>query len=334
MDRRRFALGLLTTVGLQARALASDGRAQSEAQPLMGTRVRITVVHADAARRRRALDATWHRMRALATAMSRYRPDQALQALAAAAGRPGFVALPPPVVRVLDAAGTVAAFTGGAFDPTVGAYRDWRFDDPAARHVVDAGTLRAQRELVDWRGLQIAPGGRGARLARAGMALDLGGIAKLPILEAGLQELDAHGIGEAMIDGGGDVLCRGRRSGDGWRIGIRDPRSPQHLVGVVSLHEGVVASSGDYERGFDRDGRRWHHVLDPASGLPTRGVHGVTLVARDVDSLNGLGSAVMVAGLDAARVWLGRRLQVDALIVTSSGRWLTPGMAARLRLAR
>lgn len=331
MDRRRFALGLLATVGLQAGARASDPQVQHEMRAAMGTRVRITVVHASPARRRQALDAAWEHLLARSDAMSRYRPGNAVQALAAQAGRPGWQPVPAPLLQVLQMAQATSAFTAGAYDATVGAYRDWHFEPDAAPRVLDEATLQAQRAAVDWRALQIDAARGVARLARAGMALDLGGIAKLPILQSTMQVLAAHRVHDAMIDGGGDVLCRGQLLGRDWRVGVRDPLAPQRLLGVLSLGDGVVASSGDYERGFDQGGRRWHHVLDPATGWPTRGVQGVALLAPDVESVNGLGSAIMVAGPDRARRWLAQRPQVQALVATPQGHWMSPGLVARLQ---
>lgn len=333
MDRRHFSLGLLATVGLQARAQASAPPVQHDVRAAMGTRVRITVVHASPARRRQALDAAWAHLQARADAMSRYQPGNAVQALAAQAGRPGWQPVPAALLQVLQMAQATSAFTDGAYDATVGAYRDWHFEPDAAPRVVDGATLQAQRDAVDWRALQIDAARGAARLARAGMALDLGGIAKLPILQSTMQVLAAHDIHDAMIDGGGDVLCRGRLLGRDWRVGVRDPLAPQRLLGVLSLSDGVVASSGDYERGFDQGGRRWHHVLDPATGWPTRGVHGVALLAPDIESVNGLGTAIMVAGPDRARGWLAQRPQVQALVATPQGHWSTPGFAARLQAA-
>lgn len=333
MDRRRFSVGLLATVGLQAAARAADPQVQHEWRAALGTRVRVTVVHASPAVRRQALDAAWLRLQTLADMMSRYRPGNALQALAEQAGRPGWQPVPQALLQVLQAARSVSAFTDGAFDATVGAYRDWRFEAGAAAHVVDAAVLRAQRERVDWRAVHIDAARGAARLARPGMALDLGGIAKLPILQATLQTLREHGIEQAMLDGGGDVLCCGRLLDRPWRVGVRDPRAPGRLLGVLSLGDGVVASSGDYERNFMHEGRHWHHVLDPASGWPTRGVHGVALHAPGIDSVNGLGPAIMVAGLEAGRRWLASRPDVQAMVATPQGHWLTPAMAARLRPA-
>lgn len=331
MDRRRFSLGLLVTVGLQAAAQAADAQVQHEARAAMGTRVRITVVHASPAVRRQALDAAWARLQVLEDMMSRYRPGNALQALSGRAGSGAWQEVPGPLMQVLQVARRVSDFTAGAFDATVGAYRDWHFEPGAAPRVVDAAVLKAQRAHVDWRALELDAGRGVARLARAGMALDLGGVAKLPILHAMLQALGAHGVAHAMVDGGGDVLCRGQLLGRDWRVGVRDPRTPDRLLGVLSLSDGVVASSGDYERRFEHGAAHWHHVLDPATGWPTRGVHGVALCAGGIESVNGLGPAIMVAGLPAAQRWLARRPQVAAMVATPEGHWLTPSMAARLR---
>lgn len=335
IDRRHFggaALGLLVTLGVQAPARAADARVQHEVQTVLGTRVGITVAHASPARRREALDAAWRLLREREALMSRYRSGNPLQALAEQAGQAGWQAVPAPLMQVLQAARAMSAFTDGAFDATVGAYRDWQFGNGApAQVVVSEARLRAQRPAVAWRALQLdAVQGR-ARLARPGMALDLGGIAKLPILDEAMAQIAALGIADAMIDGGGDVLCRGQLVDRPWRVGVRDPLAPQRLLGVVSLNDGIVASSGDYERGFDQGGRRWHHVLDPATGWPTRGVHGVALLADQVADVNGLGTAIMVAGPQAAKTWLAQRPQVQALIATPQGHAMTPGFAARLQ---
>jgi thiamine biosynthesis lipoprotein len=331
MDRRRFSVGLLVTAGLQSRARAADPQVQHDARAAMGTRVRITVVHPSPTVRSQALDAAWAQLQALTDMMSRYRSANALQDLARHAGSGAWQAVPQPLLQVLQMAQAASAFTSGAYDATVGAYRDWHFEPGAAPQVVSPVVLNAQRERVGWRALQVDAARGTARLARPGMSLDLGGIAKLPILKATLQALLAQGVEHAMVDGGGDVLCRGQLLGRDWRVGVRDPLAPGRLLGVLSLSDGVVASSGDYERRFEQGGRLWHHVLDPATGWPTRGVHGVALCSTDIASLNGLGPAIMVAGLSRARQWLTVRPEIQAMVATPGGHWMTPALAARLR---
>jgi thiamine biosynthesis lipoprotein len=166
------------------------------------------------------------------------------------------------------------------------------------------------------------------------MRLDLGGIAKLPVLQAGMQALQQHGIASAMINGGGDVLVHGGNAGAPWRIGVRDPRDPGQLLGTIALHDGVVAASGDYERCFESAGVRMHHILNPRTGYPSTGPHGVVLVARDTAAVNGWGAATMVAGLAFGRERIAALPGVEGLVVDADRSvWTSPGMAQRLQRA-
>jgi thiamine biosynthesis lipoprotein len=131
-------------------------------------------------------------------------------------------------------------------------------------------------------------------------------------------------VRRALVNGGGDVL--GHSDGAPWKVGVRDPRAPGKLLGAVSLRRGVVASSGDYERAFERDGRRYHHILDPRTGYPAQGARGVTLVAEKPEAVNGLGPAIMVLGLQAGKA-LVAAAGAEALIVGAKGElWMSPGL--------
>nr|WP_235538231.1 FAD:protein FMN transferase [Pelomonas sp. Root1444] len=331
--RRKLALGALACVLLPRAVQARDAGLsplQRSAAVLMGTQVDIVAVHADAAQRARALDAAWAEMLRLSEMMSRYRSASQVSLLAqAAGGAPLPVA--PELMAVLQQAQDLARRSGGRFDATVGAYADWHFEPGQPARLPDAATLARQHVLVGAHGLQLDVPRGTARLARPGMRLDLGGIAKLPILQAGLRTLAQHGVHDALINGGGDVLCSGSLQGRPWRIGLRDPRAPQRLLGVLALRGGVVAASGDYERGFDHAGRRYHHILDPRNGQPSEGLRGLALVSADVEAVNGWGAAMMVAGADRSRRWLREQLPgVEAMLAGPDGVWLTAGLQARL----
>lgn len=328
--RRRCLAGLgglsLLVTGLFVRPALADPAVRRVSRPLMGTRVDIAVQSAGDRDAQVGIDAAFAEMARLERLMSRYRPDSQVSALARAAGR-NPVRVAPELLAVLRSAAQLSARSHGAFDATVGAFSGWRFDGRDGNLPGDAELAR-ERQLVDYRQVILDAARGEAMLARPGMRLDLGGIAKLPILDAGMQTLRRHGLHDAMINGGGDVIASGRLHGRDWRVGVRDPRAPQRLIGVLAVSDAVVASSGDYERCFLRNGLRYHHILDPDTGLPSGGPHGVTLVARDVASVNGLGAAIMVAG-EAA----GRRLlagPVDALIAGAGQPWMSAGMALRL----
>lgn len=295
-------------------------------QILMGTRVDL-VAQGPAAQL--AIDNALSEMARLQALMSRYRDDSEVAALQRAAGQHA-VRVSPETMAVLQQAQTLSRASRGAFDITVGAYDGWSFVPGKAR-LPSREELRRQGRLVDHRLLELDPASGEARLKRAGMKLDLGGVAKLPILAAGMQILKQHDIHGAMVNGGGDVLVTGQLDGRDWRIGLRDPMSPSQLLGTVTLKEGIVASSGDYERSFVRDGRHYHHVLNPHTGMPVTGLHGLAMIAQRVDQVNGIGAMAMLVGSEQARNMLSRSRGVDSLLVDAQGkRWHLAGMQARL----
>lgn len=331
--RRRIALAipLLGVIPWVRGANAAPAAAWRESRALLGTRVDLVADLADQDQWRQASTAAWAEMARLERMMSRYRPDSALSRLNAAAGGAP-VRVPDELMRVLAQARRASAASDGAFDATVGALQAWRFD-AGQTLAPDTGEIARQQRLVNHAELILDERAGTAGLRRRGMALDLGGIAKLPILQAGLKVLQDHGIHNALVNGGGDVLISGRNQGRPWKVGLRDPRAPERLASALALSgQAVVASSGDYERFFVAGGRKLHHILDPRTGWPTQRSPGVSLLAREVEQVNGMGAALMVMDADRAQALLATRPGVDALIATSSSQplWTSGGMARLL----
>ncbi|HET8747955.1 MAG TPA: FAD:protein FMN transferase [Ramlibacter sp.] len=296
---------------------------------LMGTQVDIAARGTDAALLRAASDAAFERMAALVAVMSHYSATSEVAAIGLASGLQP-VAVAPELLQVLHMAQGVSRQSGGAFDATIGSLGRWQFD-PQDPRMPAPEAIRARLGAVDWRQLVLDDQAGTAYLKRRGMRLDLGGIAKLYILQAGLETLRAHGVRTALVNGGGDVVAMSERGARPWRVGIRDPRVPQRLLATLDVREGFVASSGDYERFFVRGGRRWHHVLDPRTGEPTQGPHGVTLVGRELQAVNGLGAAAMVLGAREGRALVERTRGVEGLIAGADGElWASASLRARL----
>ncbi|MEW6707212.1 MAG: FAD:protein FMN transferase [Pseudomonadota bacterium] len=298
---------------------------------LMGTAVDIVVQGAEPAALAAAVEAAHAEMSRLEGLMSRYRGTSLVSALHLASGLQP-VSMAPEAMSVLRQARRVSLDSEGAFDATIGAYSGWGFAPHQANMPAPAEIAR-ERPLVDFRDLVLDEQANTAFLRRRGMRVDLGGIAKLPILEAGMGVLRRHGVRHAMVNGGGDVGVMGGSAAGPWRIGVRDPRAPARLLGVLALRDGWVASSGDYERCFERDGRRYHHILDPRSGYPTAGPRGVVLVAGQAEAVNGLGAATMVLGWRRSQALLAGRaalaVERDGAIRTTAAWSRQPFTAAR-----
>jgi FAD:protein FMN transferase len=330
--RRLLAAGACLAAWPLAAGAAPQGTRLRASRVLMGTQVDVAVQGADAATLGPAAQAAFDRMAALAALMTHYELTSRVSAIGLAAGLQP-VEVEPELMAVLRMAQAVSRSTHGAFDATVGSLGSWQFD-PRDPRMPDPAQIARQLPSVDWRNLRLDERAHTAYLTQRGMRLDLGGIAKLYILQAGLDVLQSRGIRSALVNGGGDVLALSAPGDAPWRVGIRDPRQPQRLIGALAIANGFVASSGDYERFFTRAGRRWHHVLDPRTGQPTQGVHGVTLVADSLEGVNGLGAAAMVLGADEGRALLRRTVGTQALIAAADGRlWFSAGLRERLQQA-
>ncbi len=298
---------------------------------LMGTRVDLSLQGGSHQARLAAAQAAWIEMTRLEQMMSRYTGTSVVNAVNLLAGISPVV-VPTEMMQVLRAAKTMAAISNGAFDVTVGSLKDWDFD-PSHPAIPGKRELASQLPLVNHHDLVLDDKLDTAFLRRRGMRLDLGGIAKLPILQAGMRAIMANGIDNIMINGGGDVMVHGSLHGTPWRIGLRDPRVPDQLQGTISLHQGIVAASGDYERCFIVDGHKYHHILDPKTGYPSQGLHGLALVSSDLSKVNGLGAAIMVEGLSRGKGYLKKLPGVDAMMVDAGGEvWLSNGMRQRLNV--
>jgi thiamine biosynthesis lipoprotein len=294
----------------------------------MGTVVEVVAEGADEAAARAAVEAAYREMNRLSDLMNHYDARSVVSAINDAAGVRA-VAAPPELMAVLAMAQRVSQRTRGAFDATIGGLRGWRFrpDDP---HMPEATEIARQLPLVNWREVALDENAGTAMLKKQGMRLDLGGIAKIYILDAGAEAIERAGAARALVNGGGDVVARSK--GAPWRVGVRDPRAPHKLLGALELRRGIVASSGDYERYFERGGRRYHHILDPRTGHPSQGPRGVTLVAERLEAVNGLGVAIMVLGKEEGVRLVEATPGLDALIADRDGSvWMTKGMRARLK---
>ena len=253
-------------------------------------------------------------VRRIEAAYSRYRPDSVLSRINAAAGTGVALAVDEETAHLLDFAAQLHAASDGLFDVTSGVLR--RAWDFKAARAPAAGQLEALLPLVGWH--QVHWAGGQVALPRAGMELDFGGIGKEYAADRAATLLQRLGASSAMVNLGGDIRLVGPRpDGEPWALGIAHPRQPGALLATMSLHQGALATSGDYERFFEVDGRRYCHVLDPRSGWPVHGWQSVSVVAPACLAAGALTTIAMLKG-DGALAFLDAQ-QVDYLAVDEQG---------------
>ncbi|MDR3283892.1 MAG: FAD:protein FMN transferase [Treponema sp.] len=213
------------------------------------------------------------------------------------------VQVSPEVLAVLDTACYFAEKTGGAFDPSIGPLAAlWGIASDNPRIPSQAG-IDDCLLLVDYRKIVYDKDANTVFLPEKGMSLDLGGIAKGFAADELVKILEKAKVRQAIIDLGGNIYVYGQKPGnEKWRVGVKDPENPDDSP-VVRLEIGssTVVTSGMYERFFEQDGVRYHHILDPKTGYPANsGLLSVTIVSPSSLAADALSTSAFVLGKDKA----------------------------------
>lgn len=276
---------------------------------LMGTVVEIVAQGADA---QDAVDAAFAEMVRLEKLLSRHVPESDVSRISASETG-GEVT--PETAQVIALGLEIAAKSGGAFDLTLGRLKSlWKIED-------EAPTIPSQSDItkalagIGPHALQLD--GQLVRKRQPQLLIDLGGIAKGFIVDRAVDVLKAHGIASAAVNAGGDMYLLGSKAARPWRIGIQHPRSADAILATVEVSDRAVVTSGDYERYFERDGVRYHHIFDPKTGQPARRCQSVTIIADSVALGDALATAVFVLGPQQGLELLKQFPQTEGLIVAA-----------------
>ena len=298
----------------------------------MGSEVRLTASLAHEADAIRAFEKVFDEFDRLDRMLSVWHAGSDVSRINAEAGRSP-VNVTAETLEVLRTAKQVGEWTGGKFDVTFGALSGlWKFDHDQDDQIPRPADVRARLPDVDYQAVELNLDRRTVFLPRAGMRLHLGGIGKGYAVDRAAAILRAEGIDDFLIQAGGDLYAGGSRSDRPWRAAIRDPRGPaDRLFAAMNVRDETLSTSGDYERYFIRDGRRYHHILDPDIGEPAAGCRSVTIVASRATMADALSTGVFVLGPQAGMALIEKLPDVEGVIVTDRNSvMVSSGLTERL----
>ncbi len=289
----------------------------SESRLSMGSTLTLTAWTADGAAAKHAFNEVFAEFTRLEKLMSTWIADSDVSRINREAGV-RTVSVSADVRDVLKTARQMSEWTNGKFDVTFGALSGlWKFDHDQDNVIPDMHEVRGRLPLIDYRAIQIDEAAGTAFLARKGMSIHLGGIGKGYAIDRGAAILRHRGVRDFMIQSGGDIYVSGMNDGRPWRLGIQDPRgAANHSFAELALTDGTFSTSGDYERTFLKNGRRYHHLLDPATGEPARGTRSVTIVSNRAALADGLSTGVFILGPDNGMALIERLPDVEGVIVS------------------
>lgn len=277
-----------------------------------------------------AIDETMKKIKDLEALLTINAPGGDINKLNENAGKNN-VELNPETVKIIKKAQQVSVLSNGAFDITIGpVVKSWGIGTPD-EHIPPAEELQKLLPLVNYKDVYVDE--NSASLKKAGQMVDLGGIAKGYAGDVALDIYKKNGIQSAFINIGGNVVTLGNKpDGSQWRVGIRNPRPSGdqggEIVGTVSVTGKAVVTAGDDQRYFEKDGQRYHHILDPHTGYPAKSdLMSVTLITDSSFDADALDTAVFILGLEKGKELIRKYGGIEAVFITTDKKiYVTEGL--------
>ncbi len=284
-----------------------------------------------------AIEAAFTEMARVEALMTTWRPDSSVSKLNARAGK-GWTAIDLDTATVMEKSQWGAKLSGGAFDITVGTFKGlWKFDDDVDGSIPSDADVKARLSHLGWKKVQVrrnlAKKTASARITDPRTLVTLGGSAKGYAVDVAVATLRGRGFNDFIVQAGGDLYVAGDRGDRAWQVGIKDPRGGDPFASI-QLRDSTFSTSGDYERFVIKDGKRYHHILDPRTGHPIAHTRSCTVLTKDALTADVASTMLFVLGADKG-LPVAKAAGIEAVWVTSGNEVImTPGLAGRLTILR
>jgi len=289
----------------------------------MGTRVEVQLWHEDSENGRQLLAMAMDEFDRIERLMSTYIDSSEISRVnSLAAIEPQEVSA--ELFDLLQLSQEVSALTEGAFDisfDSVGVLYDFR-----KKQRPNTIEIASELEKVNYRLVELDDEAKTVSFASDGVRINLGGIAKGHAVERVIELLAAEGVRHALATAGGDTRLLGDRRGQPWVVGIRDPDRRDAVFTRLALDNEAISTSGDYERYFIDEGKRYHHILSPQSGNPVQGVRSVSVIGPDATMTDGLSTSVFVLGPEKGLAVIESLADYEAVIITEEKLFYSNGL--------
>lgn len=298
---------------------------------MMGTIIQMTVLDVPEERAAPVLDEAMAEMQRLEGILSEWREDSEVSQINRAAGLHP-VKVTKPTLDNVRVGLEVSRWSDGAFDLSWAALRGLYLFQPGQERIPTDQELAERLPLVNYKDIVLNEAAQTVFLKRKGMTLGLGGIAKGYALEQAAAILERAGLQSFMFFGGGQVVVHGKKGNRPWRVGVQHPRMNDYFA-FLEADGGSIATSGDYEHAFVRNGQRWHHIIDLKTGRPVQHTAAVTVFSSSAFYADAIDTALFIMGPEKALAKLPSAPgpKAEALIVDKDMRLFTsPGMQQRL----
>lgn len=312
-----FSMVLLIAFLVRGVFNSRDEQTLKEMRIIMGTMVTITAHHQDAGVLSNAIDAAFKRINQIDALMSTYKEESELSLLNKAQ-KPGKYPVSNDLWNVLALADRMYQQTDGVFDVTVKPLWDvWQL-------AANTNTMPSKNDIekvlngIGWGRIKLHSDSKEIEFMTEFCMIVLGGIAKGYAVDVAIETLRDNGIQNCLVDAGGDIFCSGvAPDGKPWKIGVRNPFRTDSLSDTVRLKDMAVVTSGNYERMFEVENRKFSQIIDPRTGYPTSDTASVTIIAPNTAVADALATALMVMDTHSGIALINRMSDTEALIIST-----------------
>lgn len=288
----------------------------SREEAIMGTSVTVELWLDEKQQADHLINAVMQEMRRIDASMSPYIASSELSKLNANAANQA-VTVSKELFDIVERSHYFSELSHGAFDITFASVGH-RYD---YRHRIKPSDNEISRllPLIDYHFLQLDQNARTIRYAKPGVVIDLGGIAKGYAVDRGYTLLVDAGVKHAIVTAGGDSRILGDRRGRLWVVGIKNPRGDGHVI-KLPVENMAVSTSGDYERYFESEGARYHHIINPATGKSAKGLRSVTILGESATTTDAMSTTVFVLGIEKGLALVNQQQNLSAVIIDDAGK--------------
>ena len=311
------ALALFALLVVSALPQVAHAAWYKRTDAIMGTRIYVELWDNNETHANESIDAVMADMHRIDDLMSHYKPESQLSRINQhAADAP--VQVDKELFDLIKLSTHYSEITDGAFDITYASV-GYLYNYPEHIHPTEE-QIKAALPAVNWRNMKFDDAHHSVFFEHKGMRIDLGGIGKGYAVDKGIEILQKRGIEHAVVTAGGDTRIIGDRMGRDWLVAIRHPDDPNKVVTRIPISNAAMSTSGDYERYFDENGVRYHHIIDPHTGHSASKVRSATVIGPTATQTDGMSKTAFVLGPEKAMEIINRMPEYDAVFVGPDGK--------------
>ncbi|MCE7042478.1 FAD:protein FMN transferase [Dyadobacter sp. CY312] len=309
-----FVFLILSSLNAQAQVL------RKRTTMLMGSKFDITVVANDSAEAVQSIDLVVAEISRIENLISEWIPGTQVSEINRNAGiQP--VKVNKEVFELTQRAIKLSEMTGGAFDISFAAMdKIWKFDG-SMTEMPTPEAVKKSVEKVGYQNIVLDSTNSTVFLRLEGMKIGFGSIGKGYAADKGRSLMLERGIKAGIVNASGDMTTWGTQpDGSDWNIGITNPGKPNQLLGTIQLQHGALTTSGSYENYVTFNGKRYSHIINPATGYPATGLSSVTVFGPSAEMANGFSTSLMVLGKEAGLELIRKHPDYNCILVTDKGK--------------